>query len=481
MTTDRCRVQLYLVADAVRGVPAKDAVTRPQRASSEDVWWFERRWEGPVARLAVQAGERGKPLGRFSFTSDSLDFTFGAGLSIGSAGTVTLATPGCDVASACRWLWQAPLQNGFVEPARGRERKKTSSPSKRMAMLRQASKAVEQGHKVGQVPECAPEVEAAIAAYTPMNIDMEDWQRIEGATRVAMRAYSPPSPQWVSGRGGMVANYAWWLVTVTGREVLTPQDLTDVRRVDVYVSQVLQASPTFRTATRSALRRVAGKLSALGEPETISRSRALAPYEPADVSRLMLAARAQPTLRLRRTMGFLVGLSVGAGLASRDFYDLRRDDLIGIQIEGRPAWFVQVRGKNPRNVIVRAEQTQLINEALQWHTEAGKTGEDLLVGTAQGKSTEISQVVPHFRVAGGEKIDMDMRRLRASWLVAMMHAPIPLAVLLKVAGLRSSSALARLMDFCPPLEVTPDCCYPPPDEGGPSACCGSAGVVGGGV
>ncbi|HVB51341.1 MAG TPA: hypothetical protein VND89_06365, partial [Acidimicrobiales bacterium] len=43
----------------------------------------------------------------------------------------------------------------------------------------------------------------------------------------------------------------------------------------------------------------------------------------------------------------------------------------------------------------------------------------------------------------------DAARLRSTWLVACMSAPVPLGALLRASGLRSARSLVDLVGYCP--------------------------------
>ena len=56
----------------------------------------------------------------------------------------------------------------------------------------------------------------------------------------------------------------------------------------------------------------------------------------------------------------------------------------------------------------------------------------------------------------GERVAIEVNRLRATWLVAAMCAQVPLGPLLAAAGLRSARSLTDLLAHCPapdPAEV----------------------------
>jgi hypothetical protein len=44
---------------------------------------------------------------------------------------------------------------------------------------------------------------------------------------------------------------------------------------------------------------------------------------------------------------------------------------------------------------------------------------------------------------------LDAARLRSTWLVACMSAPVPLGALLSSSGLRSARTLVDLIKYCP--------------------------------
>jgi hypothetical protein len=46
-------------------------------------------------------------------------------------------------------------------------------------------------------------------------------------------------------------------------------------------------------------------------------------------------------------------------------------------------------------------------------------------------------------------VDIEASRLRNTWLVAAMCAPVPLADLLRAAGLRTARTIGDLLPYCP--------------------------------
>jgi hypothetical protein len=53
---------------------------------------------------------------------------------------------------------------------------------------------------------------------------------------------------------------------------------------------------------------------------------------------------------------------------------------------------------------------------------------------------------------GTNEVDIQAYRLRASWLVTMMQAPVPLSQLLQAAGLVSTRILFDLVSYCQPID-----------------------------
>lgn len=166
----------------------------------------------------------------------------------------------------------------------------------------------------------------------------------------------------------------------------------------------------------------------------------------------MRLARNQPTLDGRRALSLLVGLGLGAGLDGRDLRHLTRDSFTDLEIgEPAPALTVTVGGtERPRTVVVARAYEPLVREALALHDQArrGRTA-PLLGRKADHRNVTTPAVAAAVTAQAGVAVQVEVNRLRATWLVACMSANVPLAALLAAAGLRSARTLTDLLAHCP--------------------------------
>ena len=100
--------------------------------------------------------------------------------------------------------------------------------------------------------------------------------------------------------------------------------------------------------------------------------------------------------------------------------------------------------------MVRAEVEALLREALDAHALARRGTATPLHGVKPDRRNGANRVASRAVTATGTGVDVDVARLRATWLVACMSAPVPLGALLHAAGLRTPRTLADLLAHCPP-------------------------------
>jgi hypothetical protein len=151
-----------------------------------------------------------------------------------------------------------------------------------------------------------------------------------------------------------------------------------------------------------------------------------------------------------------VGLGPGAGLDGRDQRGVRPCDVSRLDLgDGTSAMLVGVRGNRSRTVVVRAEFEPLIETALALHASCGFPEDYPLHGRDPERKNVSSPIKASAKTPHGNGVDIDANRMRTTWLLAMMNAPIPLAALLRLAGLGSARSLVEILEFCP---------YPDPKE-----------------
>jgi hypothetical protein len=83
----------------------------------------------------------------------------------------------------------------------------------------------------------------------------------------------------------------------------------------------------------------------------------------------------------------------------------------------------------------------------------GEPADQLVLGRKESRKTiTVVAVRDMVTATTGEKVSIDVARLRTTWLFAAMNAPIPLGDLLRMAGLRSARTLVDLLNYCPPVD-----------------------------
>ncbi|MGY1821616.1 hypothetical protein [Geodermatophilus sp. SYSU D00079] len=99
--------------------------------------------------------------------------------------------------------------------------------------------------------------------------------------------------------------------------------------------------------------------------------------------------------------------------------------------------------------MIRAEYAELLHEAVQLHLRERRGKSGLLLGRKPGRSNVSTVAFENAVTADGSEIAIEVARLRTTWLTALLAVPVPLAVLLQAAGLRSARPLVDLLPYAP--------------------------------
>ena len=351
--------------------------------------------------------------------------------------------------------------SGAPEPAR---------PMSRAAALRyaRAAKAAADSAAAGPVlsdpPDksaLAPGVAEAIARFTPADVPSGRWVELRPVWERLIVGYAPPRPSSVGNPASVLAGFCAWARTRPGRPdpagCLSAAELLAFGLVDAYDEHLVKVGvPDGSRATkRSDVRRALRSLDGRAPSAKIAYQPVAGPYSPAEAAAMVRLVRHQPTAARRGELSFVVGLGLGAGLDGRDMRHVNRSGFAEVEIgEDHPALAVTVTGGDrPRTVIVRRAYEPLVREALAWHDTARRGKTAPILGRSATRRNITNPVIAHAVTArAGETVEVEVNRLRATWLVAAMCAPVPLAVLLQAAGLRSARTLTDLLGHCP----TPD-------------------------
>ncbi len=165
-----------------------------------------------------------------------------------------------------------------------------------------------------------------------------------------------------------------------------------------------------------------------------------APYTPTERATIIRATRTQPTARKGEQLGAVVGLGFGAGADSVDLRELWVRDIVD---HGPAGLSVHFHGPRPRVVPVRRFTEGLLRAAL-----AGRAPDELVIGADINRRNTAARIIE--KAALYKVPHIEPARMRTTWLADVMTDPIPLAVILHAAGLKSARTLTDVLTHIDP-------------------------------
>jgi hypothetical protein len=468
------RPALRCLSRTVGAAPVRVTIASVKRCGSAEAFWPRVAGTGPFTALAATYRQLGNSWQRTIFANivnslisdDDLGQLEGAACARGEAPDTVSR-----VQVAARELRGAPdaaLRGVIAVTTAANEsvKAKVTKPLSRTAQVRNA-KVASAAHQaavdeaqlpsepvVAALPELAPALATAVAAFRPYGFTDVQWQQVERATRALAIAYQPPSVGWARTQMGAFARFCRWVATrperVTLGEELRPSEVLATGLVDEYLRGPLAGSPDATRATvRSILRRGVERLSARPRV-TVAYKPVQPPYSPFECASFVRLARHQPTSVTRRGLSAMVALGLGAGLAGNEQRAISPQSIREVDLgEGMRGLVVDVPGARARTVIVRAAYEELLREAVALHRTERRANTRPLYGEVPTRHNATGGVRKGSKTALGAGVNLDVARLRSTWLVACMSAAVPLGALLRASGLRSARTLVDLVDYCP--------------------------------
>jgi hypothetical protein len=197
---------------------------------------------------------------------------------------------------------------------------------------------------------------------------------------------------------------------------------------------------------RSKLRKLADQINPDQAPtpsETIQRPSVKPPYTAAEVLNIKRVVYRQPTTERIRSMAICVGLGLGAGFDSPDIRPLTLDHATDLGDEGIR---IDVPGTRARTVWVLREYEDMVRTGL-----LGLTPGQLLIGRSEDRTNIAGRVYSRAALYGNLP-HLEQSRMRTTWLATLMSRPVPLAVILRAAGLRSTRTLFDILPHIPGID-----------------------------
>lgn len=374
------------------------------------------------------------------------------------------------VSDAYAWLaaGEQAMSAPTAAPAGARLGRKPAAPAaprrmsrhaalKHAAAMRAERQRLAAGPRIADAPTDLPEqVAEAIRAYRPEHADPAMWQTARPCWMRLMSGYRPENPKRVSNIARHIYDFLLWATVQAPRPdaaaPITPADLLTPGLIDAWVA-TLTCPESSKATQRTTVRRAIASLTDDPGARKIAHQPIAPPYTPDECEKLRTLADHQPTPIGRKNLSLVVALAAGAGLDGRDMRLLRRNHIHHETLpDGTRVLVVDVPEPRPRTTIVRGFFAASVEAALAIHDRLSKDPQALLLGEKENRTNVTTPAINRAVTAiSGQKTDIDVARLRSAWLVSLMGAPVPLAVLLAAAGLQSARPIADLLPHCPPV------------------------------
>ncbi|QWS33065.1 hypothetical protein [Curtobacterium aetherium] len=194
-----------------------------------------------------------------------------------------------------------------------------------------------------------------------------------------------------------------------------------------------------RNTVRARLRRVSEALlgdDAAGKFKALGKADAVTPYTAVEQAALEGWSRAQTSDERRTSASALLSLGFGAGLTGAEIIRVRLEQ---VDADGELV-VVHVAGDGGRQVPVLAEWDAGLRARLDYMDGSG------WAFRADQRGGNIN-LITDFISRTAAPMEIQSRRMRATWLVGHLERGTPLKMLLRVAGLQSAEALDRVLPF----------------------------------
>jgi hypothetical protein len=174
-------------------------------------------------------------------------------------------------------------------------------------------------------------------------------------------------------------------------------------------------------------------------PEPIGHRKIQSPYTPNQDRAIIRVAKTQPTAIRQRQLCLIVGLARGAGVSIPEIRLMIGCDVTDRGGEGIDVLVGAVGHK--RIIPVRRTYEELVRIGIK----GIKPGE-LLLGRVVNRRNVTSDIISNSEGVGNAP-HIDAARLRTTWIAELMLDPIPIAVILTAAGLKSARTLSDLIPY----------------------------------
>jgi hypothetical protein len=286
------------------------------------------------------------------------------------------------------------------------------------------------------------------------------WQQIAEVCRLLTKYYAPKSHNARTSAMWHLSRFLRWVALQPHRvDVTAPLRLDEldtpglVRR---HLETAVEPSNTLESR-RSVLNTALLHLHGGSHTRMVQDRSPSKPHGQVEVDVLLQYAHHQKTPTNRRSMCFIVGLSLGAGLDAHDLSLVRRRHLEKQELAGGgDVLTVRVIDDGEERVVVVAEVMRpTVELAMRMHDGAGRGPHAYILGTESSRDGVVQKCIERATASyARDRPYVSCRRMRNTWIVAAMEARVPVRELLDAAGLKYATTLEQLMRYCTPLSET---------------------------
>lgn len=284
---------------------------------------------------------------------------------------------------------------------------------------------------------------AELENYVP-RINGGHWLTIRDFVLATMTDYLPHTQARIGPMLRHLVTYVDWMHHVADVP-LERNQMLDPDMIAFYVANVTDISKSSRTTRRACLLRMCDFLlpdmRRTVRMQPIGKEPAARPYSSEEIARLRKIATEQDTPYLRHSAWTLVVLGLGAGLASGDLLEVRREDIF----EDERGVFVRVRHSNrcvPRVVPILdefADEAMVLASCVQpgawvFRSNRNTCGHGNVAAWAR-------------RLRGEGELRINLTRMRSTWIVRHLNAGVPLAALMRASGVTTCTGFDRYIPY----------------------------------
>jgi integrase len=299
-----------------------------------------------------------------------------------------------------------------------------------------------------------PTIRSWVESYKPELTRDEQWAILRPSYLRLMSLARPVSTTRALNISSHLSMYLKWVAERRpqehAHEVLALVEFGTREDIDTWIASMSGGSKHSAASRRSDVRGVLNALYPESAPVRLPRQPASGPYSFEEIARMRALARLQPSALKSLHLSALIALCAGAGLTPGEAALISPNDLVTIELgSGVATYLVRVKGVKARTIPLSLAYVELLDQVLVLHKKLERgPGRHFL---PQLKESVAHRVIVATESADEDGVDIQTYRLRATWLVTMLQAPIPLRELLQAAGLISTRILFDLLAYCEPV------------------------------